>query len=287
MENRIIYYYQTFSSLVPLLNNSKYVSHIHLSSIHFGYNKNNTPYIHLNDYPPDNEKFNNVWHELNLAYKKGIKIILMVGGAGGAFTNLFDNFDVYYNLLYKTIKKYNIISGIDLDIEEYVDIKNVKMLINRIDQDFGKDFIISMAPCQFSLSSNGPGMGGFSYKNLINSKEGQRINYFNGQFYGCFDLESYNDVINNGYEPNKINIGMLSSDFNYNFKSALNIISNIKRKYPNFGGVYVWEYYKCPPNEDNPIEWAKEIYNTLNSKYIKFCNYLNYFVSPCLNLYRF
>ena len=97
---KIIYYYQTFNSLQPILYQATPVTHIHLSSIHFGNNLDNSPYIHLNDYPPNNKIFDSVWKELSQAEKYNITTILMVGGAGGAFTNLFSNFDIYYPYVY-------------------------------------------------------------------------------------------------------------------------------------------------------------------------------------------
>ena len=163
---KIIYYYQTFNSIKNILYQDTPVTHIHLSSIHFGKNIDNSPYIHLNDHDPDNEIFNNVWKELEEASKLNIKIILMVGGAGGAYYDLFRNFDIYYPMLKSTIKKYSFISGIDLDIEEQVRIENVKMLINKISSDFGEDFSISMAPIQNSLQEDDSGLGGFVYKEL-------------------------------------------------------------------------------------------------------------------------
>ena len=56
----IIYYYQTLCGLDDILNekNPK-VSHIYVSSIHFGKNLDGTPYIHLNDHVPDDKIFNN------------------------------------------------------------------------------------------------------------------------------------------------------------------------------------------------------------------------------------
>ena len=147
-------------------------------------------YIHLNNYPPDNPIFDSVWDEITIAHNLGIKIVLMMGGSGSAFTDLFNNFDVYYPLLVETIKNHNVIGGIDLDVEEEASIENIKMLIDRLNTDFGKDFIISMAPVQGSLEYDIPGMGGFIYKDLYNSTEGQRINYFNGQFYYDISLEN-------------------------------------------------------------------------------------------------
>ena len=45
--------------------------------------------------------------------------------------------------------------------------------------DFGKDFIITMAPVAYALQSDTTGMGGFCYKDLYKSKEGVLIDYFN------------------------------------------------------------------------------------------------------------
>ena len=67
-ENKIIYYYQTFTGLSPILNSKTITTtHIYVSSIHFGLNKDKTPYIHLNNYPPDNSKFDPLWKECKLA----------------------------------------------------------------------------------------------------------------------------------------------------------------------------------------------------------------------------
>merc|ERR1711871_325427 len=114
--------------------------------------------------------------------------MLMVGGAGGAYQELFSNYNIFYNLLKNQIKKRPFIKGIDLDVEEETNIDYIKLLINQIDNDFGKDFIITMAPVGVYLENNTKGMGGFSYQELFNTKEGERINWFNGQFYYNFSV---------------------------------------------------------------------------------------------------
>ena len=93
--HRIIYYYQTFIPLSLILFSNPFVTHIHLSSIHFGVNNDTSPYIHLNDYPPNSSKFDNVWQNLKVARENNIKNILMIGGAGGAYNYLFSNFEVF------------------------------------------------------------------------------------------------------------------------------------------------------------------------------------------------
>ena len=197
----------------------------------------------------------------------------MVGGAGGAFSLLFSEFETYYSLLKDTIQKYPQIVGIDLDIEEYVDINNVTKLIQRIDQDFGKNFIISLAPIQQALEKNTPGLGGFSYWDLYNSSVGKRIDYFNGQFYINYNIESYQNVIKNGYPSKKVNMGTLSSQFNsLNFNEFLEIIKNIKKEYPNFGGVFIWEYFDAPPNKSEPFTWATRVFQILSENKLKKLN---------------
>jgi len=262
--HRIIYYYQTFINLNLLIFFSP-VTHIHLSSIHFGINNDSSPYIHLNDYPPDNIKFDNVWHEMELTNFYGIKNVLMVGGAGGGYKELFSDFDTYYNLLNQTINKYPI-DGIDLDIEEPVKLKDVKKLIRQIDKDHGKNFIISMAPVSYALKTDNIGLGNFSYKDLLRSPEGQRVNYFNGQFYGDFNLLSYDQAIQNDYPADKLVIGMLAGTYNYTFQNIYNTVRNISNKYTYFGGVFVWEYFNSLPNNEYPLLWSFYMQNAMNNE---------------------
>ena len=70
---RIIFYYQTFSSLKPILYPNTPVTHIHLSAIHFGMDENLQPYIHLNNDSPYSEKFDEMWEEIETASKRELK----------------------------------------------------------------------------------------------------------------------------------------------------------------------------------------------------------------------
>lgn len=250
---RIIYYYQTFNGLKNILYQDTPVTHIHLSSIHFG-TTDTSHYIHLNDYSPYDKRFDQVWKDLLNAKKYNIKTILMVGGAGGAFGTLFSNFNTYYPLLRDLIinknknENENIIQGVDLDVEEYTNIEDIKMLIRKLKEDFGKDFIITMAPIQMSLQEDTTGMGGFIYKDLYKSPEGEMIEYFNGQFYMDYSENAYTQVIENGYLCEKIVMGMISGE---NYEEEL---KKVYQKYDKqFGGVFIWEYY------NSPVNWEKNV----------------------------
>jgi len=254
MSKKIIYYYQTFNGLKSILTPDTKVTHIHLSSIHFGTDENNNPYIHLNNNNPNDKIFDSVWEDIKKAKQLGIKIILMIGGAGGAFQTLFSNIHIYYSLLKELIlEKQDLIDGVDLDIEEIVSIDDVELLILQIKKDFGRSFIITMAPVQYSIENDVPGMGGFIYKDLYNNC-GHLIDYFNVQCYNDYSLEAYNQMIKNGYPEEKIVMGSISSQ---NFNSNLNVLKQIVKNYNNFGGVFNWEYYDAPTN------WSNIVYNTL------------------------
>jgi len=262
--NRIIYYYQTLNGLQDILNEeTTTVTHIHLASFHFGYNPDNTPYLHLNDNPPQDPKFDKVWDELAECKKKGIKIICMLGGAGGAFTTLFHNYEIFMELWYKfIISKSDLIDGVDFDIEEGIGLTNILKLIRDTMNVFDShpkwkepttglsNFIIAMAPVSYSLEGDTSGMGGFSYKELYQHPEGQRVNYFNGQFYyGDFDLKHFKQCVDNGFPANKIVMGCIENQFTDWVEYYL-ILEKVKLTYPDFGGVFFWEYFQHPTQWD-------------------------------------
>ena len=61
----------------------------------------------------------------------------MLGGAGGAYDVLFSNYNIFYKMLSDFIKSKPFISGIDLDIEETININFIKCLrLNNIEYNF-------------------------------------------------------------------------------------------------------------------------------------------------------
>jgi hypothetical protein len=250
---KTIYYYQSFVGLDKLIPKPNDIDVIIVSSIHFDQNN-----IYLNDNLPSDPIFNELWKQTNILSKEGVTIMLMMGGAGGAYQSLFQNFSVYYPLLIHLIKQKNI-QGIDIDIEEMVDINHVRMLIKHLVNDLGTNFIITMAPVGNSLIQDGPGMGGFSYKTLYQSDVGKYIHWFNAQCYGgTFSYGTYKQMIDNGYPPEKVGMGMMSGDFtNKTFPNALQEVKKIINDYPQMCSVDDWEYFDAPPlGKKDPSQWA-------------------------------
>jgi hypothetical protein len=273
-EKRIIIYYQTLVDLTSLINLIKdntntIITDVTLASIHFGYNNDSTPYIHLNNNPPSDKSFESVYKNLNLiksVSKNSVKINLLIGGAGTAFNQLFSNYDLFYNLLKDTVTELGFIDGFNLDIEEDVKLEDIIKLVNNLKLDFPEKKII-FAPLAGSLSSDEPGMGGFSYKEL-NNKIGDKVDYYNAQCYGEYSKELLDEIVKNGYPANKIVMGMLSSQDIHNI---VNEVEKIVLNYPNFGGVAVWEYFNAPPSSpEYPYVWCEIMSNILyNEKIIK------------------
>lgn len=250
---RLIYYYQTIEQgMLPLIHPNPVVTHIHLSSIHFN-EIDGKLVVHLNDNDIFDPEYTTLWTQLAEAKAVGINIVVMIGGAGGAYATLFANFEPYYAVFVKALKAHPFITGFDLDIEEYVDIANVKMLITRLKHDF-PTYSLAMAPVQSSLQSDEPGMGGFVYKDLFKSPEGLLIDYFNGQFYGDYSVDAYDQCIQNGYPASMVVMGMYSEmDITANAAT----VATLAAKYPDFGGVFDWEYWTAPPGAPNhPEQWS-------------------------------
>lgn len=286
--SHVTYYSQTFpdskSGVQPfadLLTQNCGCTHLIVGAIHFGYDPNGSPYIHLNDEHPDSPTFAKVWKSVEELSRGERKIVatLMVGGAGSAFTDLFKDFHTFYPLLVKTLKDRPYLRGVDLDVEERVDIDDLCSLINLLDHDFDSTFLITMAPLGPSLSNpEDPGMGGFAYGDLMKRLEGSRINFFHAQCYGgTFTLGMMDAIVQAGWTPKQVVCGIESGDYpdEESWSSLLTVIQDIKYKYPTWGGVFVWEYFDSPPSHGpRPGDWAAQISKILNPRPFSSCNIL-------------
>ena len=247
----IIYYYQTFVGLEKLKGKED-VTNIFVSSIHFN-NKN----MYLNDNIITSGVFSKLWEETENLSENGVHMSLMIGGAGGAFKEFFSDYHHYYSVLVEFLTTKPWFQGINIDVEENVNLDQLKYFIKQLRNDFGETFLITMAPVASSMSTDNSGMGGFSYKELYQSESGEMIDYFLCQCYDSFSLETYKSIIDNGYPENKIVMGMLSGQFKDD--SFKNHVHDVKSNYPMVCGFFDWEYLDAPPNKNDPSDWAKII----------------------------
>ncbi|ETN46410.1 uncharacterized protein HMPREF1541_00594 [Cyphellophora europaea CBS 101466] len=274
---RVVCYQQTYHhedeyiSLLPLITNGPpAVTHVILAAIHINWDPNN---LTLNDNPPDHPKYTQLWDEAMVLQDSGIKVLGMLGGAAkGSFARLdysesrtdvpLARFEAYYAPLREMIRTYSL-DGLDLDVEEEMSLPGVVNLIDRLKADFGQDFIITLAPVATALMAGRPHLSGFDYS-LLEAARGSSIAWYNTQFYnGWGGLESpraYDEIMRNGWRPEKVVAGMLTNPRHGGSGYVLlhhtaAVLSYLQEKYPAFGGVMGWEYWASLPNEQEVWQW--------------------------------
>nr|POE59259.1 hypothetical protein CFP56_24528 [Quercus suber] len=282
----LVQYVQTFHdtsgnplSLLPLLNDGTRVTHVNLAALHV----NSDGTIHLNDASPDDSSFDQVFSDVATLQNSGIKVLFMIGGAAaGSYPTLCGTAvpatiqENFYGPLLDIIKRHNI-NGVDLDIEEQVDISCPLVLLQRFRADMGDDFVLSMAPVASELEAGGSGLSGVDYVSLdsqaVDGNGNKLVNYYNAQFYngwGDFSTpDNYNSIISSGsWDPSRINAGVLdnSNDGGSGFVGLSTLTSVITQLTSGggLGGVAGWEYWDAGANDntDQP-GWVKSVGNAL------------------------
>lgn len=278
---RLVIYFQTTHdsngnpiSMLPLINEQGIaLTHLIVCSFHV----NAGSVIHLNDYPPDDPRFSTLWNETVVMKEAGVKVMGMIGGAAaGSFSTLTldatddATFELYYGQVYSLIKQYEL-QGMDLDVEQSMTQSGITRLVNRLNADFGDDFIITLAPVASALEDGG-NLSGFDYKTLaaaaITPTGLDMIDFLNAQFYSGFaSMESPADferVVANGWDPTLILAGQLTSPSNgggYTSIPTLNqTVIELLKIYGLIGGIMGWEYFNSDPGGTAlPWEWAQEM----------------------------
>lgn len=274
---RLVIYYQTTHdtsgnpiSMLPLIT-EKNISLTHLIICSFHINLGSE--VHLNDYPPDHPHFTTVWTEAAILASAGVKIMGMIGGAAaGSFTaQTLDApvnstaFEHYYGQLRDIIRLYNL-QGMDLDVEQSMSQAGITRLVNRLYQDFGPDFLITLAPVASALR-NGGNLSGFDYEDL-ETAAGSQIAFYNAQFYNGFgsmtSTAAFDSVISNGWKPAKVVVGQITTPDNGGQYVSFDVLNRtmvqLRAKYGEIGGIMGWEYFNSQPGgTKEPWEWAQEM----------------------------
>ncbi|KAK5993719.1 hypothetical protein PT974_07155 [Cladobotryum mycophilum] len=281
---RIVTYYQTLHdssgkpiSILPLLNEPGIsITHVILAAIHV----NEDPQrLHLNDHPPHDSRYETLWEELRVLQASGIKVLGMLGGAAkGTYARLAGadgHFERYYGPLRDMVRSRGL-DGLDLDVEEQMSLADVVRLIDRLRRDFGKDFIITLAPVAAALVNHQANLSGFDYE-ALEVMRGSDIAWYNAQFYnGWGDMSNifmYEMILQKGWPVEKVVVGLVTNPANGNgfipwdFLSA--VLTMARGRYERFGGVMGWEYFNSlPGGVERPWEWARQVTSVLRSQFL-------------------
>ncbi|KAI9373770.1 PhoD-like phosphatase-domain-containing protein [Aspergillus egyptiacus] len=280
--HRIILYHQTllpdrgpYVSLMPLLNNHTGITHIILAAFHL--NAANPEHITLNDDPPSHPMYNPLWAEVPVLQASGIKVMGMLGGAApGTFSCLDGDqaqFETYYGPLLAMIRRHRL-DGLDLDVEEPMSLGGIIRLIDRLKDDLGEDFIITLAPVAAALLGIG-NLSGFDYRELERQRA-HRIAWYNTQFYNGWgpaqDPRMYAAIVAQGWSPARVVYGLLTHPGNgsqgYVAQEVIGpVLALLMEQFPNFGGVMGWEYFNSMPGQkEKPWEWAAQMSLSMGMK---------------------
>ena len=251
---------------------------IYFSSLHFGVDINGKKYLHLNDQDVNTLKpFLSQLNNFICHYSSTqLEFRFMLGGAGGAYQALFSDFEAYYGLLRDFFLNNKFISGVDLDVEESLSnssqdsLQKIRKLIKRIHTDThgfmerSRGFNITLAPVASSLANNGPGMGGFCYKDLLGTEEGEMISGLNVQVYGCFNKDTFRTMFNNNYPPKLITIGMLGDEYTSvtEFLTAMSIVEDMPKIFKSVQGFILWE---SGDTAIDPYQWTRAVLRAIDS----------------------
>ncbi len=288
---RLIVYHQTHHRngdevipLTPLLNTP--LTHLILAAIHLNRDDVN-PHITLNDHHPNHPGNDSLRHELKMVQAGGIKVLGMLGGAARGSFKVLDydfsaqdmggaggeeRFKTYYKLLHGFVQEWGL-DGLDLDVEEEFSLSGCTRLIDRLKADFGKEFIITLAPVASALWSRDPkaNMSGFDYLSLEKMRGGS-INWYNAQFYNGWSSASepqhYFSCMAQGFEPEKIVMGVLTNQKNGGsgyvevgelVETILTVSELVMGMDKKFGGVMGWEFFNAVGFEQSsgPEEWVQ------------------------------
>lgn len=289
---RIVLYYQTHHtplgrpiSILPLLTTpNTTITHLILAALHL----NGSPgdplsrlgpnTLTLNDHPPSHPRNATLWAELSCLRASGIKVLGMLGGAARGTFALLDSslpeFEAYYSVLHDFVKEKEL-DGLDLDVEEEMSLDGIVRLVDRLKEDFGEGFVITLAPVAAALLDERRNLSGFDYAEL-EIMRGSRIAWYNAQFYcGWGEMWTgvmYDTIIARGWAPGKIVAGLVTNSENgagwVPFIVLKLVLSRLRSRYGDgFGGVMGWEYFNSlPGGKERPWEWAGFMTRVLREK---------------------
>lgn len=272
---RLVTYYQTHHdssgnliSTLPLITQPGIaITHVIVAAIHINEDPEK---IALNDYHPSHPIFQTMWAELRILQASGVKVMGMLGGAcKGSYARLDadeNTFERFYCPVRDMIRE-RALDGLDLDVEEVMSLGGIVRLIDRLRSDFGPTFIITLAPVAMSLIDFRRNLSGFDYE-ALEVMRGRDIAWYNTQFYcgwgDCSNPLMYDLMIQKGWPPEKIVIGLLTNPENGHGYVPFNplgmVLTALRGRYGNFGGVMGWEYFNgLPGGKERPWEWAREM----------------------------
>jgi len=246
-------YYQTFTNkdfgLLQSLDPSE-VTDLYLAAAHF--NNAQAPYLlHLNDYPPEHfEDFLMAVARLPM----GIRVHLMLGGAGGGLAPLCRDPEACLPLLQRFLVNNPRITGLNLDIEESGILENdVEALVCRLARAY-PGYEIAMAPIASCRRPPSPTttswktVDEFDLAVFSATDAARHVRTYCVQMYGDLSPEALNQFLKTypSIRADQIVAGTISGEFGADPHRMADAYTELLLGWPQVQGIVNWELYDAP-----------------------------------------
>jgi hypothetical protein len=285
----MVMYYQSkhlkdgFGLMSPemMLRPAPCITDLVLAAVHLN---SRGPVVTVNNWEPDDPGNDGVWDAVAAVQRAGVNVLALLGGAAeGTFACLARDFEKYYAAL-RDFLGHRRLDGVDIDIEEKVAVEPIRDLVLRLREDFGRTFLITMAPVAEELwDGSGNVFRGFRYRELYRAC-GEEIDRFHAQFYNGWGslantadygriADASGDAARRVVPLHKVVPIALTNPANgspgnsqyVEYSTLLGTVAALRRTYPrDFRGMAGWEYFNgTAPGVDGPWHWPRGIHQLL------------------------
>lgn len=236
-------------------------------------------HLTLNDHDPYDAYYDEVWKEKAALQAKGVKTLLLIGGAAhgtiseldyapGSFESNQERFETAYGLVRDLLIRKQF-DGLDLDVEEPMTQSGAERFIRRIRQDFPKTFLITMSPMAPGLQG-GRELSLLDYSGL-EATCGHLINWYHVQFYNGWgdagDAGGYEKLVETGFDPSRLVLAVLSSPVHghgfIDIDQLKHAVDQMTTGHPTLAGVACWEYFASGRKEKEGKATEKDWFSRL------------------------
>ncbi|PCI78899.1 MAG: hypothetical protein COB20_06050 [SAR86 cluster bacterium] len=212
-----------------------------------------------------------LYNALDYLQSVGTKTFITLGGPGSAYKTLFEYYNETYPILKSQIVEWRF-NGIDLDVADPASLKDIKMLIGDLRNDFPEDFLITSAPQASSLITGTDPNVNFDWLELADELDWFNAKFYNSKLGTLENTKDFEDIIKRGFNPSQVLAGMLTNPADGSGYLNMDTISitlfeliSIYGK--EFGGIMGWEWYNAisANGQPGPAGWADNMSTILAS----------------------
>ncbi len=192
-----------------------------------------------------------LWESVACSQEHGVQVLASLDdGPGGALSRMQNPDDEEFDRTFASVRAWlsqHRFDGVDLAIGSAFSLNRATRLIERIKDDFGPNFLVTLSAPAQTLGGK-PQWSRLDYK-LLDASSGDKIAWYNTVFYtrpdNVFSIWELTDIVKHGWPMEKIVIRTCAGFDNLYSMSvaALQLLLGLLRtqRMSPFGGIVAWE----------------------------------------------